>query len=186
MYLTGHAGLTLGVATLLHREKRPMSNKKIGVVMGFSLMPDILDRLVHFVISGYPDHGIFHSAFFYALALLPVFLFMRRALPYISIMAMHIIFDLVNVTPKAFLYPLYGWSKPVYAGGKTVALDLSRFLPGELFCKFPFGHYLIFETLGALVILAVLVGKLGRRRAAIYLPERRGPEPTALAEVRSD
>ena len=68
-----------------------MSNMKIGLVMGFGLMPDILDRLVHLVVHGYPDHGVFHSVFLYALALPLVFLFMRRWLPYISIMAMNVL-----------------------------------------------------------------------------------------------
>jgi len=190
MYLTGHTGLTLGIAALLQGGKGPMSNRKIGVVMGFSLMPDILDRLLHLAVRGYPDHGVFHSVFFYALAVPLVFLFMLRALPYISIMAMHIIFDLANVDPRAFLYPHYGWLKPVYNGGKPIFLDLGLnlrgYLPAEFLYKFPLGHYLIFEALGAVVILAVLIGRLSRRRAVIYLPEGRGPEPAVLAEVRSD
>jgi LexA-binding, inner membrane-associated putative hydrolase len=119
MYLTGHTGLTLGVVTLLQSKKRPMSNRKIGVVMGFSLMPDILDRLLHIVVRGYPDHGVFHSVFFYALAVSLVFLFMRRALPYISIMAMHILFDLVNVNPRAFLYPPLRMAEAGLQRGKT-------------------------------------------------------------------
>jgi len=191
MYLTGHTGLTLGIAVLLQREKRPMSNGKIGLVMAFSLMPDILDRLVHLIIRGYPDHGVFHSAFFYAFAVPLVFIFMRRALPYISIMAMHILFDLVNVDPRVFIYPNYGWLKPVYPIKPLVpnlapGLYPRGYLPAEFLYKFPFGHYLIFEALGAIVILAVLIGRLSRRPAVIYLPEGRGPEPTVLAEVRSD
>lgn len=201
MYLTGHTGLTLGVVTLLQRGKGPMSKRKIAAVTGFALMPDILDRFVHLVVPGYPDHGVFHSVFFYALAVPLVFLFMRRALPYISIMAMHIFFDLVNVDPRAFIYPHYGWLKPVYTDGKpfflkldllglnlnlNLGLNLRGYVPSEFFFRFPFGHYLIFEALGAIVILAVLIGRLGGRRAVIYLPERRGPESTALAEARSD
>lgn len=192
MYLTGHTGLTLGIVSLLNRGKGPMSRRKIAAVMGFALMPDVLDRLVHLVVPGYPDHGVFHSVFFYALALPLVFLFMRRALPYISIMAMHIFFDLVNVDPRAFIYPHYGWLKPVYSGGNALflnldlGLDLRGYVPSEFFFRFPFGHYLVFEALGASVILAVLIWGLGGRRAVIYLPEGRDTEPTGLAEVRGD
>lgn len=192
MYLTGHTGLTLGIAAILQRGKGPISNGKICVVMGFALMPDILDRLLHLVVLGYPDHGVFHSVFFYAPALPLIFIFMRRALPYISIMAMNVFFDLVNVDPRVFIYPHYGWLKPVYTGAKPLfpnldlVSNLRVYLPAEFFYKFPLGHYLIFEALGAVVILAVLIGRLGRRRAVIYLPEGRDPEPVVLAEVRSD
>jgi hypothetical protein len=186
MYLTGHTGLTLGAAMLLNRGKRPMSNRKIGMVMGFALMPDILDRLVYLVVPGYPDHGVFHSVFFYALALPLAFVFMRRALPYVAIMTMHVFCDLANVSPKTFLYPLYGWLKPVYGVDPDLDFYLRGHLPAEFLCKFPFGHYLVFEALGAIVILAVLIGRLGGRRAVIYLPGNRDPEPMALAEVRSD
>ncbi len=180
MYLTGHTGLTLGIVSLLNRGKGPMSKRKIAAVMGFALMPDVLDRLVHLVVPGYPDHGVFHSVFFYALALPLVFLFMRRALPYISIMAMHIFFDLVNVDPRALVYPL-----DLNLGlNRDLGLNLKGHLPGEFLFRFPFGHYLIFEALGAIVILAVLIGRLGGKQAVIYLPERRGPESTALALVR--
>ena len=180
MYLAGHTGLTLGIVSLLQRGKGPMSKKKIAAVMGFALMPDVLDRLVHLVVPGYPDHGVFHSVFFYALALPLVFLFMRRALPYVSIMAMHIFFDLVNVDPRSLFYPL-GLNLNL---GLNLGLYLRGHVPSEFFFRFPFGHYLIFEALGAIVILAVLIGRLGGRRAVSYLPQARGSESTVLALVR--
>ena len=104
---------------------------------------------------------------------------MRRALPYISIMAMHIFLDLVNVDPRAFIYPHYGWLKQVYTGGKPLFLNLDLglylkgYLPGEVLYKFPFGHYLIFEVFGAIVIMAVMIERLSRRRTVIALPETR-------------
>ena len=181
MYLTGHTGLTLGIVSLINRGKGPMSYNKIFTVMGFSLMPDILDRVTHLIVPGYPDHGVFHSVFFYALAIPLFYAFMRKWLPYISLMAMNVFFDIVNVDPRVFIYPHYGWLKQVYTGrALSFAGPLKQHLPHELLATFAHGHYLIFEAIGVVLIAAVLIDKMLGRERVIYLPERRAPESAGL------
>lgn len=161
VYLTGHAGLTLGIAALLNRGKEPMSYKKIALSMGFALMPDALDRGLNLIVPGCPDHGILHSVFLYLLALPLVYGYMRQAFYYVSIMAMNVFFDVVNVDPRAFLYPTFGWKDPFHGCAVPALLKpVIQCWPEAMRYRFPAGHYLLFEAGGLFVIIWIMAGKM--------------------------
>ncbi len=172
MYLTGHTGLTLGIAALLNRGKAPMSYKRIALVMVFALMPDILDKGLNLVVPGYPDHAIFHSLFLYAALFAAAYLFMRRFLPYVGIMAMNVLFDVVNVDPRAFVYPVFGWSDPFQGKALPGLLKpVIQWWPEAMRYKYPFGHYLLFEAGGLFLIIWIVVNKILATPASKRLPE---------------
>jgi hypothetical protein len=154
MLIPGHVGFTLGVATLVQKIRKapPFSVRQLLVFAWFALLPDILEKSLHWLIPSYPDHLLFHSAFLYVVALLALWKFRVRfmVLVYVAIMGGHVILDLANDDPRYLIFPLLGWPgwphsvKPL---GKLVMDRLPTFLSVTIWS----GHYLVFELMGALL-----------------------------------
>ena len=154
MHLLGHVGFTLGLVTAIQkiRGRPPVPVHRLLVFAGFALLPDILDKTLHLILPKCPDHLIFHSVFFYLIALLIVWQVRPRWLVYVAIMAFHLVLDLPNDDPRYLAFPLFGWR---IAGPMVEPLGqhVMNQLPAFLSTKIWVGHYLVFEMTGAFLTL---------------------------------
>ena len=154
MNIMGHVGFTLGLVTVIQkiRGRPPASVHRLLVFAGFALLPDILDKSLHLIFPRSPDHLIFHSVFFYLIAILIVWQVRPRWLVYVAIMAFHLVLDLANDDPRYLAFPLFGW--PV-AGAMVEPLGhhMMDRLPAFVSIKIWSGHYLVFELIGTLLTL---------------------------------
>ena len=163
MHIAGHIGFTLGCYTMI-KSKQKFSFNQMLLVGSLALMPDLLDRTLNFIIGVYPNHGIFHSIFFYAAVFPIIFIFVRNKLEYLIVMGGHIVLDIVNTDLRAFMYPLFGWSNNL--AGSAMESPVSVFLdhwPKTIGYKLPTQHYLVFEAMGT-VLVCLVVWKLIRQR----------------------
>ncbi len=154
MHLLGHVGFTLGLVTAIQkiRGRPPEPVHRLLVFAGFALLPDILDKSLHLMFPKYPDHLVFHSVFFYLIALLIIWQVRPRWLVYVAIMAFHLVLDLPNDDPRYLAFPMFGWPAPgpmVEPLGQHVMNRLPAFLSTKIWA----GHYLIFELTGAFLTL---------------------------------
>jgi hypothetical protein len=156
MHIAGHVGFTIGFFTLLNKN-RNLTYKTCLIIAVVALLPDILDSGIHMMISMYPTHGVFHSIFFYAVSLPVVLLVFKRTFIYLTVMIINVMFDIVNVDLRAFMYPIYGWSEGY--SGHPLQSPVESFLdywPKTIGYKLPEGHYLLFEIIGMLIIVVSL------------------------------
>jgi len=173
MLIPGHVGFTLGIVTLIQkaRKRPPLTCQRLFLFSFVALLPDILDRSLHWLYPHYPDHLLFHSLVVYALALLVLWRVRPLFLACVGVMAFHAVLDFVDVNPRFLLWPVFGWG-----GGNDVGHPLvdpvMNGLPSFLSVTVLHGHYLIFEVAGILMILwAIGMAAKARKEA------RLGKEP---------
>ena len=149
MHILGHVGFTLAGATLVQkiRQDPPLTLRQLIVFAGVSLVPDILDRILHLLFPQYPDHLLFHSAFLYAIAGLILWVRHSRFLVYVIILAFHLVLDVPNTDPRYLLFPLFGWPDPSHSVA-PLTNPLMTHLPAFLSVTDRAGHYLVFELVG--------------------------------------
>ena len=156
MLIPGHVGFTLGLATLVQkvRKQPPLDLRQISLFAVASLLPDILDKSLHWLYPRYPEHQVFHSFVFYAIALLVLWRIHSRLLIYVGFMALHPVLDLANNAPRDLFWPVNGWMD--WSAGRPLIDPLMNRLPPFLSIKFCSGHYSVFEVVGlALIVWAV-------------------------------
>jgi hypothetical protein len=152
MLILGHVGTTMGVCRAVKMCPRPIPVRKILILAGAALLPDVLDRTVMLFVPDYTTHGVFHSVFLYALALPAAYLLLRAAFSLVLVMAFNVLCDLVSTDLRAFVYPLYGWTGQWQ--GTPVLSPIDSFLmhyPHSIGIMLPTHHYVIFEILGAVL-----------------------------------
>ena len=188
MYIAGHIGFTLGAFGLLRRKKASFSLKEVIIFSAVALVPDALDRAVHFVISTYPLHGLFHSLPFYAVMICIFSLTYKKVVVYPAMMAFSAALDLLNVNPESLLYPLYSEASTAHVPlvrGKIEAF-MGHF-PHTLGYRLSVGHYLVFELAGFLIIVLTLrkaVAK-GKDNAISYRTIEDGRLRTLFVDILS-
>jgi len=156
MLIPGHVGFTLGLATLVQKvRKQPsLDLRRLSLFAFASLLPDILDKSLHWLYPRYPEHLVFHSFVFYSIALLVLWQMRSRLLVYVGIMALHPVLDFANIDPRDLFWPLKRWMR--WNGGRPLIEPLMHRLPPFLSIKFCSGHYRVFEVVGlALIVWAV-------------------------------
>ncbi len=164
MYIAGHIGFTLGAFGLLRRKKASFSLKEVIIFSAVALVPDALDRAVHFVASTYPLHGLFHSLPFYAVMICIFSLTYKKAVVYPAMMAFSAALDFLNVNPGSLLYPL-SWASTAHVPlvrGKIEAF-MGHF-PHTLGYRLSVGHYLVFELIGLLIIVLTVRKAVAKSR----------------------
>ena len=168
MLIPGHIGFTLSLATLVQKVRRqpPLDLRQISLFAFASLLPDILDRSLHWLRPNYPDHLVFHSLVFYAIASLGLWRMRSQFLVYVGIMALHPVLDFANTDPRDLFWPVSGWMD-WRAGGPLIEPLMNR-LPPYLSVTVLWGHYLVFEVTGLALILWA-VWNTAKNRAA-YRP----------------
>ena len=166
MLIPGHVGFTLGLATLVQKVRRqpPLDLRQLSLFAFASLLPDILDRSLHWLHPTYTDHLIFHSFVFYAITLLVLCRIRSRFLIYVGIIALHPILDFANTDPRDLFWPVSGWMS--WNAGQPLIDPLMNRLPPYLSVTVFWGHYLVFEVVGlALIVWAVWEAGRGQRSA---------------------
>jgi len=156
MFIPGHIGFTLGFATLIQKVLQwpPFRIRQLLYFAFVALLPDILDRSLHWLFAFYPDHLIFHSLPLYTMALLVSWRLRPRLLGFAGIMALHTVLDLANTDPRHLLWPLFGWRG--WEGVETshvVIAPMMKKLPPLLSVTDSPGHYLLFEVAGTILIV---------------------------------
>ena len=157
MNIAGHVGFTFVLYEVIRKYNKSLILNNLIAIAIVALLPDILDRTIHLIIPKYPAHGIFHSVFFYASSLLFAVLLFRRIIIYLAIMMTNVAFDIVNVSLRAFMYPVYGWTEDYV--GQALPSPVKPFLdhwPQTIGYKLPTGHYLLFELAGILLIILII------------------------------
>jgi len=156
MLIPGHVGFTLGLATLVQKVRRQPSLdlRRLSLFAFASLLPDILDKSLHWLRPVYPDHLIFHSLVFYAAAMLVLWRIRSQLLVYLGIMTLHPVLDFANTDSRDLFWPVSGWMD--WRAGRPLVEPLMHRLPPFLSIKFCSGHYRVFEVVGlALIVWAV-------------------------------
>ena len=154
MLIPGHVGFTLGLATLVQkvRSQPPLDLRQLSLFSFMSLLPDILDKSLHWLYPTYSEHQVFHSFVFYAIALLALWWMHSRFIVYLGIMALHPVLDFANTDPHAMFWPLFGWID-WNSGDRPLIEPLMNRLPPFLSVTVLWGHYLVFELVGLVLIL---------------------------------
>ncbi len=158
MFVFGHTGITLGCYVLLKKEKQDISYKKLFFVSVFALMPDLIDRGIHYLIPSYPDHGLFHSIIFYCGILPILFLFFKQSITIALIMVGNVVLDIANNNVHSLIYPICGWS--VNRRGPHIPSPVMSLLdqwPETVGFKLQCGHYFLFEAIGGVIICYLLI-----------------------------
>jgi hypothetical protein len=167
MLIAGHVGWTVGSFSLLGGRNALVQTRTLLVVCATALLPDILDRSIGLFVPEYGTHGLFHSLLLYA-ALTPIALFLcRRAVPFLLVMALNVLFDFTNMDLRCFLYPWYGWvGTPPAPRAELPFHDLLSPWSQSVAYALPGDHYVAFELAGlALIAWIVLHNHVIRRRA---------------------
>jgi len=151
MLIPGHVGFTLGLATLVQKvRKQPsLDLRRLSLFAFASLLPDILDKSLHWLRPDYPDHLML---VFYSAAMLVLWRMRSRLLVYVGIMVLHPVLDFANTDPHAMFWPLFGWIDWSSGGRPLIELLMNR-LPPFLSVTVLWGHYLVFELVGLVLIL---------------------------------
>jgi hypothetical protein len=157
MLVPAHIGFTLCLVNITRHALKipPLRFGQLSVLSLSAILPDLFDKSIHLFYPSYPSHAIFHSLF-----LLPIFgiifySFRFRTIAIVTaIMIFHSILDLVNAIPAALVYPLFlGVNRSYYVsvGGKVMER-----LPEFFGIKGFHGHYILFEIIGALLVVWVM------------------------------
>jgi hypothetical protein len=150
MLILGHVGSTLGACRAARLCPPPIPVRRILILAGAALLPDVLDRSIMLFVPGYTTHGVFHSVFFYAMALPAAYLLFRAAFPFVLVMGFNVLCDVVSTDLRVFIYPLYGWTHQWQ--GPPILSPIDAFLmhyPLSIGLMLPTHHYLLFELMGA-------------------------------------
>jgi len=187
MLISGHIGLTLAIFNLINRKKKNLSYQTACVLAFFALLPDILDRTLNYTIIGYPNHGIFHSFFFYFAALLICYLFFRKAFTYIIVMGVNVFFDIVNASPRAFIYPLNQLFPSIQRHVQFSPVEsFMAQLPAIIRYKLPTGHFAIFELAGLLFIVLTLIDiGMEREKEIVHRRDAQVPSDGATGQAEA-
>ena len=150
MLLSGHIGFTLGAATLIQQlRKRPaLRYSQLALLAAVALLPDILDRSIHFAYARYPEHLLFHSLPLYVLAIACMWKLHRKTAFILMVMALNVCLDFVNNAPGALLFPLAQLGCPLPE--EPLAAPLIAWLPHWLTVTWS-GHCIAFEVIGAIL-----------------------------------
>lgn len=150
MLIAGHIGFTLGAATLMQQlRKRPaLLDSQLALLAVVALLPDILDRSIHFVYARYPEHLLFHSLPLYALAIAGMWKLDRKIAFYLMVMAFNVGLDFVNNSPDALLFPIGELGFPLPT--QSLAAALVPRLPHWLTITLA-GHCIVFELTGVVL-----------------------------------
>ena len=159
MNIAGHVGFTFVLYEFIRKYSKSLILNNLLAIAIVALLPDILDRSIHLIIPKYPAHGIFHSFIFYVGSLLIAVLLFRRIIIYLAIMMTNVAFDIVNVSLRAFMYPVYGWTEDYVRQPSSVESFLNHW-PQTIGYKLPTGHYLLFELAGILLIILIISKRL--------------------------
>ena len=153
MLIPGHVGFTLGLATVVQkvRHQPPVNFQQLSIFAFAALLPDILDKSLHWLCPTYSEHQVFHSFVFYASALLVLWWMDSRLLLYVGIMALHPLLDFANNDPRDLLWPASSWMG--WTGGRPLIEPYMHRLPPYLSMTVLWGHYLAFELAGLVLIL---------------------------------
>jgi inner membrane protein len=197
MFFFGHIGITLGAAVAIKglidaSRKTPVSagrtfsianrTESLGkfldlrlLVIG-SLLPDIVDKPLGVLFFG--EGRVFTHSLLVTLLVLMIGFYLylnHKQTAVLAVawgMASHVVLDFMWMSPKVFLWPLYGWGFPTGVRTTYLSVWLSTLTHDP-------GVY-ITEIIG-LLILAVLTGILvGKKELLIVLKKGRIPVKESL------
>ena len=187
MLVLGHAGLTLGAATLLStalRNKHFSTDSQDNKVPWFAslgsrmdtrlllvgaLLPDIIDKPVGlFFLREIFDHGRLFShtlLFFTLVALAGLYLYLRHNRGWMLVLAFgtftHLLFDQMWLTPTTLFWPFFG-----FAFGKG---DPAGWVTGILHALLTNPEVYVPELVGAAILLWFGLALVRRRKVRAFI-----------------